>query len=106
MAYKLNRKTTLKRKVLRKRRSSMKLRNVLKKRVRFEGGAAEEMSFKNLNELSNYLEKNKNWIFRIDVYRKKDYHDNKKALHHFTPLQKNLMYELPGDIKDYVFLFY
>jgi len=89
-----------------KRRGTMKKKGSIKKRVRFLGGAAEEKTFENRNDLGTYLEKNKHWISRIDVYRKGDYKNNKKASHHFTLSDKSEMYELPGEIKDYTFLFY
>jgi hypothetical protein len=88
------------------KRRTMKRKRTMKKRVRFQGGAAEEKTFENINGLGTYLEKNKNWISRIDVYTKENYQNNKKASYHFTPSDKSKMYELPGDIKDYTFLFY
>jgi len=83
-------------------------RKYLKKRTikNKKGGAADEQTFNTLNELNNYLNKNSSWISNVNVFTKEDYSNNQRSKYQFDKKNLSGLYELEGDIKNYVFHFY
>jgi hypothetical protein len=97
----LSRKRNIKRRV----KNSTKKNKISKQRRTKKGGAAEEKTFSNTNELKEYLVKNRNWIDRVDVYKKEDFQSNNRAIKHLDKNNFSQLYEI-SDINEYTFLFY
>jgi hypothetical protein len=93
LKYKKNRS------IFRKIRKNRKTRRIKK------GGAADNQTFDSLGELNNYLNNNKQWIERVDVYTKDQYKNNQRPTYKFVKAQFSELYEV-GDVKNYVFQFY
>ena len=72
-----------------------------------KGGAPMEETFTTKEDLVNYLNKNKSWISRVDVKNKDNYENNTgRADYLLDKSNFSQLYELKGDVKNYVFLFY
>jgi uncharacterized Zn-finger protein len=90
-----------------KRRSNNKKRSITKKYHRYskKGGASDNVTFNSLEDLTNYLNKNKVWIDRVDVYDKKAHKNNEKPKYNFIKKDFFNLYEI-GNVNQYLFQFY
>jgi hypothetical protein len=52
------------------------------------------------------LNKNSSWISNVNVFTKEDYSNNQRSKYQFDKKNLSGLYELEGDIKNYVFHFY
>jgi len=91
----------------RKTRKNKKITRRNKNKYYKKGGAPQTETFSTKEDLVSYLNNNKNWISRVDVKNKNNYENNtSRADYHLDKSNFSQLYELPDDIKNYVFLFY
>ena len=110
----MRKKTTLRRKkrtVKRRNNYTLKKRHMFSRKQRRtntkKGGASQNETFNNKEELIRYLKENHYWIDKIDIYTKEGVNKNERPIHKFTKSDFSKLYELEDkDVKKYLFQFY
>ena len=99
---KYHKKTKSKKSKKFKKRNNTKKRMYRKKTKR--GGAAEDKTFNNINELQSYL-RNNQWISRVSIYNKEQFEEgNYKSMYNLGKNEFSKMFEI-GDVNNYLFQF-